>query len=41
MKRHTRTAVILATLALAAVPMLAGCVVVPAGHDWVHGRYWR
>jgi hypothetical protein len=41
MKRHTRTAVILATLALAAIPMLAGCVVVPAGHYWVHGRYWR
>ncbi len=46
MKRHTRTFVILATVALAAVPMLAGCVVVPAGHYWVHGRYvehahWR
>jgi hypothetical protein len=42
MKRHTRTLVILTTLALAAVPMLAGCVVVPGGHYWVHGHYrWR
>jgi hypothetical protein len=39
MKRHTRTFVILATMALAAVPMLAGCVVVPAGHYWVRGHY--
>ena len=42
MKRHTRKFVILATLALATVPMLAGCVVVPAGHYWAHGHYrWR
>jgi len=42
MRRHTRSFVILATLALATVPMLACCVVVPAGHYWVHGRYhWR
>ena len=32
MKRHTRSLVILATITLAAIPMLAGCVVVPAGH---------
>lgn len=38
MKRHTRTFVILATVALAAVPMLAGCVVEPAGHYWARGH---
>ncbi len=38
MKRHTRKFVILATIALAAVPMLAGCVVEPAGHYWVRGH---
>ena len=38
MKRHTRKLVILATIALAAVPMLAGCVVEPARHVWVRGH---
>jgi hypothetical protein len=50
MKRHTRKFVILATVALAAVPMLAGCVVEPAGvwvrghyviHDGYRAHYWR
>jgi len=42
MRRHARSFVILATMALAAVPLLAGCVVVPDGHYWVHGHYrWR
>jgi hypothetical protein len=41
MQRHIRGLVIAATMALAAVPLLAGCVVVPAYHGYwhVHGHY--
>ena len=41
MRRHIRTCVIAGTLALAAVPLLAGCVVVPAYHGYWHGHYYR
>jgi hypothetical protein len=40
MKRNIRAYVIAATMALAAVPMLTGCVVVPAYHGW-HNAHWR
>ena len=42
MKRNIRYFVIAATIALAGVPLLAGCVVVPAAHGYWHGHYvWR
>jgi hypothetical protein len=40
MKRNIRAYVIAATIALAAVPMLTGCVVVPVYHGW-HSAHWR
>jgi hypothetical protein len=39
MRRHVRSIVIAATITLAAVPMLAGCVVAP-GYYGYHG-YWH
>ncbi len=39
MKRNTRGFVIAATIALAGVPLLAGCVVVPGAHAYLHGHY--
>jgi hypothetical protein len=41
MKRNIRSIVIAATLIMAGVPMLAGCVVVPAYHGYWHGHDWR
>lgn len=42
MKRNIRGFVIAATIALAGVPLLAGCVVVPGVHGYWHGHYvWR
>ena len=42
MRRNIRSLVIAATISLAAVPMLAGCVVVPGYHGYWHGHYrWR
>jgi hypothetical protein len=41
MKRNIRAYVIAATMALAAVPMLTGCVVVPAYHGYWHGHWHR
>jgi hypothetical protein len=40
MKRHIRSIVIAATISLAAVPILADCVVVPGYHGYWHG-HWR
>jgi hypothetical protein len=41
MRTNIRTLVIAATIVFAAVPMLAGCVVVPAYHSYWHGHDWR
>lgn len=42
MRRHARSIVIAATIALAAVPMLAGCVVAPGYyHGYWHGHWHR
>ncbi len=42
MKRNIRRLIVVATIALAGVPLLAGCVVVPAYHGYWHGHYaWR
>jgi hypothetical protein len=42
MRRNIRSIVIALTVSLAAVPMLAGCVVVPGYHGYWHGGgHWR
>ena len=41
MKRNVRSLMIAALVALAAVPALAGCVVVPAYHGYWHGGHGR
>jgi hypothetical protein len=42
MKRNIRAYVIAATIALAGVPMLTGCIVVPAWHHgWHQPCCWR
>ncbi len=40
MRRNIRSIVIALTVSLAAVPMLAGCVVVPGYHGYWHGGHY-